>query len=238
MISRGMLFSGPMARANKAGKKTETRRAASNATVKRLRKALQKSERVFLYQRENFRLERNFDPLNPGAIKGLNFTQMPVWYEADAGAPAPRTRSEWGHEFGFLRTGIHMPKWASRLAMEIGSIREEQLGDITDEAALAEGIDKFTLRGETRYGIIGRYDTPSESADGWEWDDFQDDPRRAWFRLFAMVNGLKSDSFVDMAQPVFVIRYTVSERNILELEKQFAPKDDKATAKAAGKEAA
>lgn len=218
MIARGILFSGPMARANWAGKKSQTRRAITNANAARMRRFLGEGRRIFLWQRESFRLESNFDPMNPGAIQALSYNHMPVWFEADAGAPSPRSRSEWGHLFGLLRPGIHMPKWASRMAMELVSISEERLGDISDEDALAEGLDKLTIRGETRYGLLGRYDAPSESADGWEWDDWQASPREAYFRLYGLVN----KSAPDMDAPVFALRYAVSERNILEIEKQHS----------------
>jgi hypothetical protein len=75
--------------------------------------------------------------------------------------------------FGKTISPIHMPRWASRITLEITEVRVQRLQDISDEDALAEGIYP-TMTGLYLTSAVAAYETLWESINGS--DSWADNP--------------------------------------------------------------
>jgi hypothetical protein len=136
------LFSGPMVRAILDGSKTQTRRVAKDLigftssgqplTVR----GGDPCEYARPYGAPGDRLwarEKFLEADSPRRSDGYG---CPVYAADYSDSDIPNTR--W-------RPSIHMPRWASRILLEIVSVRVERLQDISEADALAEGIDTGEL---------------------------------------------------------------------------------------------
>lgn len=88
---------------------------------------------------------------------------------------------------------IHMPRWASRMLIEITNVRVERLQNISEEDAIAEGLKAATKDGKTiKYGIPDRDGYPGNDDIGWGWCDWNVSPVLAYKRLWGSINGTES----------------------------------------------
>lgn len=111
MTIRPIIFSTTMVKALIAGRKTQTRRLATSP--------LRKCEiGDLLYVREGWRPVHSADQAR-GAL-----------YMAD------RTNDQ-----TLWRPSIHMPRWASRITLQVNNVRTHRLREISDLDARAEGFD-------------------------------------------------------------------------------------------------
>lgn len=166
MKERPILFSGPMVRAILDGRKTQTRRVVKLRDKTGTYSAFggdgwPESENQYgdwrrdpcpygvpgdrLWLRETWQ-EFFEDEIPPGRHRGpqgrMGIPLRPglksfVVYRADGDL--------WDKLVGEARwrPSIHMPRWASRLTLEIVSVRVERLNDISEADAKAEGIERL-----------------------------------------------------------------------------------------------
>lgn len=148
-----ILFSGPMVRAILDGRKTVTRRVLKpqprinsaglllwnvprlslqgDVDMIAMHQKWQRGDRMWV--REAWRCEARWDDVPPRRITH----DSPIYYAAD---PDPRD-SEPGCA-GRLRPSMFMPRWASRITLEVTGVKVERLQDISEAEAIAEGVER------------------------------------------------------------------------------------------------
>ena len=78
-----------------------------------------------------------------------------------------------------------MPRWASRITLEITEVRVERLNDISAEDAIAEGLKALTKdRRMTKYGIPDQDGLPGNDDSGWAWQHWRQSPIDAYQYLW------------------------------------------------------
>lgn len=208
---RPILFSGPMVRALLAGTKTQTRRVASKAVrhpdlgnlytpgalvlehepqhvIERCCPYGQPGDRLWV--KETWRTAASLDAKSPSQIgtmcmdAGYRKPWAPLAYDADG-----HRNSEWrgfemsgDAEVGKTRVSIHMPRWASRILLEVTGVRVERLQDISEADARAEGIEERAGAGSdpARWRVYDRA------------DHYTSDPVESYRSLWESINGAGS----------------------------------------------
>lgn len=145
-------------------------------------------------------------------LKDSNGVEHDIVYSAEC-----QGYFEWTDEVGFpeyrkdgteasrWRPSIFMPRWASRITLEITDIKVEQLQDITEEDAIAEGIHLCAGIDEEGY------------THGYHWGPVSDtellfnSATSAYRKLWDSINGKKPDKAWDDNPWVWVISFKVVE---------------------------
>lgn len=172
MKERGIVFKAEEVRANLDGRKTQTRRIVKPQPVGVINevaatdgtrwfdteywKRRSPSDRAHigtigftcpcgvagdrLWLREVWAHERQFDHLSPSAIPQSAHNASRIKYGSDI-------INNWHKR----RSSIHMPRWASRITLEIVKVRVERVQQISEEDACAEGVLRTTDATTTQY---------------------------------------------------------------------------------------
>lgn len=92
------------------------------------------------------------------------------------------------------RPSIHMPRWASRILLEVVSVRVERLQEITEEDARREGLDRNSKDGGRtwKYGVADRDGLPGTDDDGLPWHEWSTSARTAFAKLWDRINGKRA----------------------------------------------
>lgn len=145
-----------------------------------------------LWVRETWAVHFMYNDLKPSRIRPPEDMKDPplsrwgchqpgdgVWYRATSeDIPEPANGCNKSHR-GVWRPSLFMPRWASRITLEIVSVRVERVQDITAADCMAEGLVEWTDPPRVTKKHYG-----AGIADVWETD-----PVKAFARLWNDTNG-------------------------------------------------
>ncbi|MGQ5810450.1 hypothetical protein ACUNIU_21440 [Serratia sp. IR-2025] len=156
MKERPVIFNGEMVRAILDGRKTQTRRGINPQPTLSERTGFNWKGAAYgigSTYRDTVRNFANCFKTCPFGAVGDRLWVRETWAEAGARAPELQLyRANYpehvGREYENVppaseirwTPSIHMPRWASRITLEITAVRVERLNDISEEDAKAEGV--------------------------------------------------------------------------------------------------
>jgi hypothetical protein len=217
---RPILFKAEMVRAILEGRKTQTRRIAKEFNgFQDMDKLLARFPNQQgcpygkpgdrLWVRETFCIESSREvtyepPFSDGRpIRHHNDEHWGPWWQQPhyrATDPAPELEIGTGEPGVKWRPSIFMPRWASRITLEITAVRVERLQSISEADARAEGVR-----------LSQRAVSPSKAQSFW-WDYLRSEPSCPWAResfgtLWESINGPDGPGSWDANPWVWVVEF-------------------------------
>lgn len=187
MNERPIFFSVPEVRAILEGRKTMTRRVIKR---NRLREPTSETEdsRGLIVGGDAYPVARLCPYGQPGDrlwvretwdFRSWDVGRVRIAYAADGKQIDATPPAGWNptiYNYERWRPSIHMPRWASRILLEVVSVRVERVQDISEEDAKAEGMGMdydgpYSFRQGFNYrgGFMGPWDS-SNAKRGHGWD--------------------------------------------------------------------
>ncbi|EIW9048373.1 TPA: hypothetical protein OS528_004314 [Klebsiella pneumoniae] len=151
MKERGMIFNGEMVRAILDGRKTQTRRPIKWKQTRFTEIGEREDGSKWPWSEDAEHACDFWHPCPFGAV-GDRIWVRETWarYNIDQNshdlAYRATTPAYWPEE-GRWRPSIHMPRWASRILLEITNVRIERLNAISPEDAESEGLECTNFTG-------------------------------------------------------------------------------------------
>ncbi|HHS9782020.1 TPA: hypothetical protein ACTW95_001315 [Klebsiella quasipneumoniae subsp. similipneumoniae] len=177
MKERGMIFNGEMVRAILDGRKTQTRRPIKWKQTRFTEIGEREDGSKWPWSEDAEHACDFWHPCPFGAV-GDRIWVRETWarYNIDQNshdiAYRATTPEDWPEE-GRWRPSIHMPRWASRILLEITGVRVERLRSMSQDDARAEGV--IAASGPMEAGLAFRelwdsiYGEESWKANPWVW---------------------------------------------------------------------
>lgn len=165
MKERPILMSAPMVRAILAGTKTQTRRVVRHPNIADVEEWAPPTnedprwelgyrptggagaslghvrcpyggpgDRLWVRETWGLHIHTDYTCWNRDSIRGRSPEDLACSWALAYAADATSV-------YDFWRPSIHMPRWASRITLDVTSVRVERLQDITEEDARAEGVE-------------------------------------------------------------------------------------------------
>ncbi|CAM3593645.1 hypothetical protein BS639_22835 [Rouxiella silvae] len=199
MKERPIIFNAEMVNAILSSRKTQTRRIINPQPELTVSSGFKWKGALFGAGSNDCETNRNFAHIKcPFGEIGDRLWVRETWarcnidqYSHDMAYRAT-TPDDWP-KGGRWRQSNHMPRWASRITLEITGMRVERLNSINENDALAEGLSEITKDGRLyKYGIPDRDGYPGNDNCGWPWHEWERYPISAYSKLWQSIYGAES----------------------------------------------